>query len=203
MKHKTNGSWFVVSKNDDRWEFRPSLASVRLDVVVGVILGLSLTLFSIPFVWIAVVPNPPQFVIRFMSPDFGWFMSPDFGWNQPPDLLIRCLALVGGVGLLSFSWLCFVMAKWGWQLRRAPLIVEQDGRVRYGKQILCESETARSVRVVREVLVEDCIYKVCIAVAGEQLVELPTFFKGSQNHDEARSFASVLARVLKVSMHDQ
>jgi hypothetical protein len=93
------------------------------------------------------------------------------------------------------------MAIRAWRTRRAPLKVENGGRVSYGEQELCAAGTVRSVRIVPSPTGEvgDC--EVWLEQEDGKLVAIPSqYFSGFRSRKHARPFAAEFAKALRVEV---
>ena len=91
----------------------------------------------------------------------------------------------------------------GWRLRDTPLVVEPDGRVRYGDRELCPAGSVTAVRVVPDPLSEADGHKVALQTDTGAAVGLPPpYFDSFLTQAHARRFADQFAAGLGVPVVD-
>jgi hypothetical protein len=87
----------------------------------------------------------------------------------------------------------------GWRLRDTPLVVDPDGRLRYGDRELCPAGSVVAVRVVPDPLSEGDGHKVALEADTGAAVPLPPpYFDAFVTQAHARRFADRLAAALGV-----
>jgi hypothetical protein len=119
----------------------------------------------------------------------AWFVSGDSGSLWFGSVLLLAAALIGGLGI------------WAWRTRRTPLVIEREGRVRYGEKELCPAGAVRAIRIAPPRSAEANQCEVYLELDTGTLVSIPSqYFPGFQSPEDARPFANELAEALKVTV---
>jgi hypothetical protein len=108
-----------------------------------------------------------------------------------------------GIPMAIFAFQLVFHGVSGWRRRNVPLVIEPDGRVRYGDEELCPAGSVAAVRVVPDPLSEGDGHKVKLDLTTGVSVELPgPYFDYFLTRDLARRFADELATPLGVDVVD-
>jgi hypothetical protein len=128
-----------------------------------------------------------------------WLLAALFFWWAGGAIAMA----VFGVPIALFVVQLLAHGVTGWRLRATPLVVEPDGRVRYGDGELCPPGSVAAVRIVPDPLSEGDGHKVSLELTTGAAVELPPpYFESFLTHDHARRFADRFAAALGVGVVD-
>jgi len=171
----------IITQIGGRWEFRPSPAQVRWEIIGSVFA----TVFSL---------------LCLGGYSFGVLSQNSSVSGTLTRLFFVALAVLslGGVVYGAEN-----IAKC-WQFRSLPRIIEKSGRISYGTMEVCAAGTARTVLVWIREGEEDTEYSVRLGLAEDMSKNLPEpYFGGEQAGEEVRTLAKKFAMALGVEVMEQ